>query len=168
VRTIGVQLTWFVVLIALCATIGESQVIVPPSTPYGVPLTLAQAEKATSSAKAEALRNKVAMVVAIVDPSGLLVNLEKMDGAQNGSIEVAIDKARSAALFKRPTKVFMDAVTQGGDGVRFLALRGAVPIEGGIPLIVNGKIIGAIGVSGGAGTQDGDCARSGAESLSMP
>jgi uncharacterized protein GlcG (DUF336 family) len=88
-----------------------------------------------------------------------------MDNTQLGSAEVAIDKARSAALFKRPTKAFQDALAAGGDGLRILGLKGAVPIEGGIPLVMEGKIVGAIGVSGGTSAQDGQCAKAGADTL---
>jgi uncharacterized protein GlcG (DUF336 family) len=99
------------------------------------------------------------MAVAIVDPAGDLVYFERMDGTQLGSVDVAIDKARSAARFKRPTKAFQDTLAQGGDGLRVLSLRGAVPVEGGVPLARNGQIIGAIGVSGGTSAQDGQCAQ---------
>jgi len=106
-----------------------------------------------------------AMAVAIVDPSGNLVYYEKMDNTQIGSANVAIEKARSAALFKRPTKTYQDALAAGGDGMRILRLQGAVPIEGGIPILVEGKIAGAIGVSGGTAAQDGQCAKAGADAL---
>jgi uncharacterized protein GlcG (DUF336 family) len=102
------------------------------------------------------------MAVTVVDPSGELVFFEKMDGTQFGSIEVSIAKARSAALFKRPTKVFEDGLAAGGVGLRALKVPGAMPVEGGIPLIENGKIIGAVGVSGGQPPQDGQCANAAA------
>ena len=95
------------------------------------------------------------MAVAIVDISGDLVYFEKMDDTQAGSVDVSIAKARSAARFKRATKVFQDGVAAGGEGLRILALTGAVPIEGGVPMVVGGKIVGAIGVSGGTSQQDG-------------
>jgi uncharacterized protein GlcG (DUF336 family) len=103
------------------------------------------------------------MAVAIVDTSGNLVYYEKMDNTQLGSANFAIDKARSAVLFKRPTKAFQDALAAGGAGLRVLDVRGAVPVEGGIPLVMDGKIVGAIGVSGGASEQDGQCAKAGAD-----
>jgi uncharacterized protein GlcG (DUF336 family) len=105
------------------------------------------------------------MAVAVVDPGGNLVYYEKMDNTQIGSANVAIDKARSAALFKRPTKALQDALAAGGDGLRILKIQGAVPVEGGIPLVLDGKIVGAIGVSGGASSQDAQCAKAGAEIL---
>src|SRR5579864_3037695 len=129
--------------------------------PYGPPIRLELARKAATAALAEARHHGWTMAAAIVDPAGTLVYFEKMDDTQNGSAAVAIDKARSAALFKRPTKAFQDGLA--GGGVRFLAIRGAVPVEGGLPLVVNGEIVGAIGVSGGASDQDGVCAAAGTD-----
>jgi uncharacterized protein GlcG (DUF336 family) len=105
------------------------------------------------------------MAVAIVDPGGNLVYFEKMDDTQIASATVAIEKARSAALYKRPTKAMQDMLAAGGAGLRVLRLAGAIPVEGGIPLVIEGKIAGAIGVSGGTSDQDGICAQSGANSL---
>ncbi|MFI5104190.1 MAG: heme-binding protein [Terriglobales bacterium] len=130
--------------------------------PYGPPISNENAKKAAAAALAEAVKNKWTMVVAVVDPNGTLVYYEKMDNTQLGSADVAIDKARSAALFKRPTKAFQDALASGGAGLRVMSLRGAVPVEGGIPLIADGKIIGAIGVSGQKSEEDGQCASAGA------
>ena len=101
------------------------------------------------------------MAVAVVDIAGELVYFEKMDDTQNGSVKVAVAKARSAALFKRPTKAFQDTLTATPDGVRILGLEGAVPVEGGVPLVIDGLIVGAIGVSGGTSQQDGVCAKAG-------
>ncbi len=133
--------------------------------PYGPAISLENAKKVAAPALAEAAKNNWAMAVAIVDPSGNLVYYEKMDATQIGSANVAIDKARSAALFKRPTKTYQDALAAGGDGMRVLRLQGAVPIEGGIPILVDGKIAGAIGISGGTSAQDGQCAKAGADAL---
>jgi glc operon protein GlcG len=133
--------------------------------PYGAPISVENAKKAAAPALAEAAKNNWNMAVAIVDPSGNLVYYEKMDNTQLGSANVAIDKARSAALFKRPTKVLQDALAAGGDGLRILRIQGAVPVEGGIPLLMDGKIVGAIGVSGGTSAQDGQCAKAGADAL---
>jgi glc operon protein GlcG len=129
--------------------------------PYGSPITLDLAKKVAAPALAEARTNNWAMAVAVVDPAGDLVYFEKMDATQVGSVTVAVDKARSAARFKRPTKAFQDTLTGGGDGLRVLAIHGAIPVEGGVPIVVDGKIIGAIGVSGGTSAQDGQCARAG-------
>jgi glc operon protein GlcG len=133
-------------------------------TGYGSPITLENARKVAAAALAEAARNEWTMAAAVVDPAGILVCFEKMDDTQLGSAQVAIDKARSAALFKRPTKAFQDVLAAGGEGLRILQLTGVIPVDGGIPLIVQGKIVGAIGVSGGASDQDGQCARA-AEAL---
>lgn len=135
------------------------------TNPYGAPISLAHAKKVAAPALAEALKDNLSIVVAIVDTSGNLVYYEKMDNTLLGSADVAIAKARSAAAFKRPTKEFQDVVATGGTGLRVLALSGAVPLEGGIPLLLEGKIIGAIGVSGATSAQDSQCAQAGAEVL---
>jgi uncharacterized protein GlcG (DUF336 family) len=133
--------------------------------PYGPSITLEEARKAAEPALAEARKNGWTVAVAVVDPSGNLVYYEKMDNTQLGSATVAVDKARSAALFKRPTKAFQDAIASGPDGARVLSLHGATPIEGGIPLVVEGKIVGAIGVSGATSVQDAQCAKAGADTF---
>jgi glc operon protein GlcG len=103
------------------------------------------------------------MAAAIVDTAGDLVYFEKQDGTQAASVNIAVDKARSAARFKRPTKALQDVLAAGGDGLRLLALQGAVPVEGGLPILMDGKIVGAIGLSGGTSQQDGQCAKVGAD-----
>src|SRR5215510_14975219 len=123
--------------------------------PYGPPISVDDARKAAAAALAEARKNNWKMAVAVVDPNGDLVYYEKMDNTQLGSSQVSINKARSAARFKRPTKAFQDGLAAGGAGLRILGLEGAVPVEGGIPLVVGGKIVGAIGASGGTSEQDG-------------
>ena len=109
--------------------------------------------------------HKWTMAIAIVDPSGNLVYYEKMDNTQFASARVAIDKARSAALYKRPTKALQDALATGGTGLLILRLHDAMPVEGGIPLVVDGKIVGAIGVSGDSSEHDNQCATVGAALL---
>jgi len=135
------------------------------SEPYGPSVDLAAAKKTAAAALDEARRNQWQMAVAVVDPSGNLTYFEKMDGTQLGSVAVSIDKARSAALFKRPTKAFQDTLAAGGDGLRVLRLAAAVPIEGGVPLVVGGAIVGAVGVSGGTSAQDGQCAEAAVRAL---
>jgi glc operon protein GlcG len=132
---------------------------------YGSSITIDQAKKAAAAALAEAQANQWDMAVAVVDVAGLLVYFEKMDDTQTGSVVVSQAKARSAALFKRPTKAFQETLAAGGDGLRLLALEGAVPVEGGVPLLVGGKIAGAIGVSGGTSAQDGQCAQAGVKAI---
>jgi glc operon protein GlcG len=132
---------------------------------YGPPIGVENAKKVAAAALAEARKNNWYMAVAVVDPSGTLVYYEKMDNTQTGSASVSIEKARTAALFKRPTKAFQDLVAGGGPGLRILGLPGAIPVEGGIPLMVNDQIVGAIGVSGDSSDHDGICAQAGATSL---
>jgi len=133
--------------------------------PYGLSISVDDARKAAAPALAEAAKNNWKVAVAIVDPAGTLVYYEKMDNTQLGSANVAVDKARSAARFKRPTKAFQDALAAGGEGLRVLGLEGAVPVEGGFPLVMDGKIVGAIGVSGATSAQDAQCSKAGADSL---
>jgi uncharacterized protein GlcG (DUF336 family) len=133
--------------------------------PYGPSITLEAAKKAVEPALAEAVKNHWTIAVAVVDPGGTLVYYEKMDNTQLGSANVAIDKARTAAAFKRPTKAFQDALAAGGEGLRILRLQGVTPVEGGFPLVVDGKIVGAIGASGATSAQDAQCAKAGADSL---
>ena len=146
------------VALTLCSTLAMAQLAIP----YGLSINLEDAKKVAAPALAEAKKNNWTMAVAIVDTAGNLVYFEKMDGTQVASAAIAMDKARSSAQFKRPTKALQDALAAGGDGLRILGLPGAVPVEGGIPLVVQGKIVGAIGVSGGASAQDAQCAAAGA------
>ena len=150
----------FVAALLLCAASADAQTM-----SYGTPITADTAKKIAAPAIAEARKNNWAMAIAIVDIAGELVYFEKMDDTQIGSVDVAISKARSAARFKRPTKAFQDALAAGGEGLRILALDGAVPVEGGIPIVVGGKIVGAIGASGGTSQQDGVVAAAGLASL---
>jgi len=153
----------FVAVLALAASLTYAQTA--PAPAYGTSLNVESAKKVAAAAVAEARKNSFTMAIAIVDTAGNLVYFEKMDATQTGSVAVAIDKARSAALFKRPTKALQDALAAGGEGLRVLALQGAVPVEGGLPLVLDGKFIGAIGVSGGTSPQDGQCAKAGADAV---
>jgi len=126
-------------------------------------LTLADSKMVAAAAEAEATRNGWNVVIAILDDGGNLFYLQRMDGTQVGSIQVAIEKGRTAALFKRPSKAIEDTVVAGRTVM--LSLPGAIPIEGGVPLIHRGEIVGAIGVSGVQSSQDGLVARVGAEAL---
>src|SRR2546421_497962 len=120
----------------------------PPPPAYGTPISLEQAKKVMAGAEAEAKKNSWNVAIAIHDSGGNLVMLQRLDGTQFGSTEVAKDKAYSAVAFRRPTKAFQDAIEQGGSNLRPLKLSGASPLEGGIPIVVDGKLIGSIGVSG--------------------
>lgn len=137
----------------------------PPPPPYGTPITLEQAKKVMAGAEAEAKKNSWNVVMVVLDSGGNLVMLQRMDGAQFGSIEVAREKAYSAVAFRRPTKVFDDALAQGGANLRILRLPGGSPLEGGIPIVVDGKLIGAVGVSGVLSSQDAQIGRAGIDSL---
>ena len=132
---------------------------------YGPSINLEQARKVIVAAQAEARKNSWTVAVAVLDTAGNLVAFDKMDDTQTGSILVAQDKGRSAALYRRPSKVFEDIVAGGGAGVRYLNLRDVSAIEGGVPITVGGKIIGAIGVSGVTSVQDGMVAKAGADAL---
>ena len=136
--------------------------------PYGAPVSLETAKKVAAAALAEAAKNNWTVAVAVVDPGGNLVYYEKMDNTQLGSAKVSVDKARSAALFKRPTKAFQDALAGGGNGLRVLGIEGAVPLDGGVLLVADGKIIGAIGVSGDTSEHDAQCANAAAIAMQKP
>lgn len=137
----------------------------PPPLSYGLPISLEQAKKVMAGAEAEARKNNWNVVIAILDPGGNLVMLQRMDGVQFGSIEVAREKAYSAVAFRRPTKVFQDLVGQGGPNLRLLRLSGASVLEGGIPIVADGKVIGGIGVSGVTSEQDAQIALAGIEAM---
>jgi uncharacterized protein GlcG (DUF336 family) len=134
-------------------------------TMYGTSIGAEQAKTIAAAAIAEARKNQWTMAIAIVDISGDLVYFERMDHTQVGSVDVAVAKARAAARFKRPTKAFQDALAAGGEGWRILSLDGAVAVEGGLPLMSGGKIVGAIGASGGTSQQDGVTAAAGTATL---
>ena len=148
--------------ILFCAATVKAQQM---PNPYGAPISLENAKKSAAAGIAEARKNNWAMAVAIVDPSGTLVYYEKIDNTQTASAQLAINKARSSAIYKRPTKALQDALAKGGDGLRILGLEGAVPVEGGVPIVMDGKIVGAIGMSGGTSAQDAQCAQVGADAL---
>ncbi len=131
--------------------------------PYGPAISLEVAKKAAAAAAAEALKNKWRMAIAITDPAGQLVYFEKIDGTQTASIWIAIAKSRSAAIYKRPTKAFQDAVAGGNPSS--LGMKGAIPSEGGLPILMDGKIVGGIGASGGTSQQDGIAAKAGADAV---
>ncbi len=131
--------------------------------PYGAPIGVEAARKVAAAAVTEARKNGWKVAVAVVEPTGVLVYYEKMDDTQYGSADVAIDKARSSARFRRPTKLFEDPVNSGKPNL--LGLPGAIPLEGGLPIVVEGRVIGSVGVSGGTSAQDGVCAKAAAASI---
>jgi len=151
--------------LALVVGVAVAQTPPPPPPTYGAPITLEQAKKVMAGAEAEAKKNNLSAAIIILDSGGNMVMMQRMDGAQLGSVDVARDKAYSAVAFRRPTKAFEDAVSQGGANLRLLRLTGANPIEGGLPIAADGKIIGSIGVSGGTAPQDGQIAKAGIDNL---
>jgi glc operon protein GlcG len=127
--------------------------------PYGAPIGVELARRLAVAAISECRKSNLTVAAAIVDGGGTLVYFERIDGTQNGSSEVAIAKAKTAAAYKRPSKAFEEALASGRPGM--LNLPGVMPLDGGFPLISDGKIIGAIGVSGATSQQDGVCAQAG-------
>jgi uncharacterized protein GlcG (DUF336 family) len=164
-----------IVLLSLLAALsfgGEARAQAPPPAapsaapppPYGAPIGVADAKKAAAAAIAEVAKvGSAPDAIAVVDHGGFLIYFERMDNTQLGSVEIAIEKARSAALFRRPSKVFEDALASGRTAI--LALHGAVPLDGGVPIISAGKLVGAIGASGGTTQQDGQVAKAGADAI---
>ena len=138
--------------------------VAPPTTPYGAPISLGDAKNAMAAAEAEAAKNGWGVAIAIVDSGANLVMLQRLDNAQLSSGRIAEKKARTAAEFRRPTKVFEDAVAGGGIGLRVLSF-GASVAEGGVPIVAGGKVIGAIGVSGAQSHQDAQVAQAGADAV---
>jgi glc operon protein GlcG len=156
---------------ALCVTLTMSTVAIaqqppPPAPDYGPPITLEQAQKVVNAALAEAKKGAYPMAITVVGPSGDLVYFVRMDGTQYASLAISEHKARVAATYKRPTKILEDRVAAGGIGVTVLTLDGVIASTGGIPLMSNGKIIGAIGASGSPnGAIDSVSAQAGADAL---
>ena len=150
-------------LFALCLALPARAQTTPP--PYGPPIGIENARKIMTAAEAEAAKNNWAVVIAIIDSGGHIVMLHRRDDVQLSSIEIAQGKAMTALKFKRPSKVLDDAIAGGGGGLRFLALKDIVPLEGGLPIVSDGKIIGAIGVSGVLSSQDAQIGRAGIDAL---
>jgi uncharacterized protein GlcG (DUF336 family) len=155
------RLTIILGVLCLCAVPRSAHAQLPNG--YGTGIGVETARKVAAAAIAEGKKNGWTVAAAIVDTAGDLVFFERMDGTQAGSTVVSQDKARTAARFKRPTKAFDDALAGGRQAI--LGLPGVTPIEGGIPLVIEGKIVGAIGVSGATSQQDGMCAQAGADTL---
>jgi len=125
-------------------------------------MSLDAAKKAMAASEAEAKKNNRPVAIAILDTTGSLVMLQKLDSTQTGSVDIAIGKARTALDFRRPTKALQDVVAGGGAGLRLLSARNMLALEGGVPVVVDGKIVGAIGVSGVNSDQDAQVAMAGA------
>lgn len=151
-------------LLAPQSASSQQQVAAASAAPphYGTPIGHDAAMKAIAAAEAEAKKNNWLMIIAVVDSGSRLVAFSRMDNAQLGSIDIAMGKAMTANNLRRPTKDLQDLVGQGGPNLRLLAAPGVTPLEGGVPIIADGKVIGAIGVSGAASNQDAQCAMAGA------
>lgn len=132
---------------------------------YGAPITLAQATQVAAAAEAEAAAQGWRMAIAIVDSGGHLVLFHKMDQTQLGSVPIAQRKAETAVAFRKPTLAFEQTLSEGGANLRLLAADNILPIEGGLPLMADGLIIGGIGISGGASADDGRVAQAGAAAI---
>ena len=133
--------------------------------PYGPGISMETAKQALAAAEAEARKNGWTVAIAIVDSSGKLAAFSKMDNVQHASVDFAIAKAVTANNFKRPTKALQDRIAEGGVNLRLLGQPGIAPLEGGVPIIADGKIIGAIGVSGVMSNQDAEIAMAGAAAV---
>ncbi len=157
----------------LCASVARAQAPAPAAVPeampfdipYGVPITLETAQKAIGAAEAEAKKHNWKMAIAVVDPAGQLIGHATMDGTQYGSIAFAQAKARTAAAFRRPSKAFADSINGGSPASLTVLIPGGAASEGGFPIVVDGKLIGAIGASGGIATQDGVTAKAGLDAV---
>ena len=130
---------------------------------YGPAVTLDQARRLAAGAVAEANKNNWRVAISIVDTHGFLKYFEMMDDTQTASANISVEKARTAAMFRRPTKMMEDMITGGRTAA--LGLKGALPIEGGLPIIANGKVIGGIGISGLTSAQDGQVAQAALDSF---
>lgn len=137
----------------------------PPPPAYGIGISLEAAKAAMAAAEAEAKKNNWPVAIAIVDSSAKLVMFSKLDNTQHGSVDIAIGKATTAVNLRRPTKALQDGIAQGGVNLRLLAVPGVMPLEGGVPIVADGKIIGGIGVSGVPSSQDAEVAMAGLKAL---
>jgi uncharacterized protein GlcG (DUF336 family) len=136
------------------------------TNPYGGPITTEVAKKAATTALAEARKNGWTVYATVVDTGGIVVYVERIDGVQYASAETSFEKARTAVMYKRATKLIEDRITAGQN--QYLRLPGATPIQGGVPILVEGKVVGAIGVSGATSAQDHQCAQAGVDAVSPP
>jgi glc operon protein GlcG len=148
--------------IFLAATLAQAQQTTA-NLPYGPAITFETAKKVMAAAEAEAEKNKWTVVITIIDSGGNMVMMHRLDNAQLSALGAAEGKARTALTYKRPSKDLQDAVAAGGAGLRLAALPGVTPLEGGLPLVKDGKIIGAIGVSGVLSAYNTQIARAGVD-----
>ncbi len=164
-KTIAQQVFMIAALTASIAATSTGAIAQTAPAPYGAPITIEQAKKAMVAAEAEARKNNWAVVISIVDNGGHLVALQRLD-AQTASVDIATGKATTAVAFRRPSKALEDGLAAGGAGLRILSVKSATALQGGVPIVVDGKIIGGIGVSGVMASQDEVVAIAGAAAVS--
>jgi glc operon protein GlcG len=152
-----------VVLIGLATALVPSIALSQERPPYGAEINVAAAKKIAAAAIAECQKNNWRVAVAVVDNHGLLVYFEKMDDTQTASSQIAVDKAKTASMYRRPTRAFVDAIAKTGPAV--MTLPGVVASPGGLPIMTGGKVMGGIGISGVTGDQDEQCAKAGLAAL---
>jgi len=160
-------LTFLVIALSLMVGVAVAQQPATPAPPppmYGMPISLEQAKKVMAGAEAEAKKNNWPVAIVILDSGGQMVMMQRLDNTQWGSVDIAKEKARTAVALRRPTKVLQDGIAQGGVNLRFLSTGFSV-LEGGIPIVQDGKIIGSIGVSGVTSAQDAQTAQAGQDAL---
>jgi len=153
--------------VAAGAALAQQPAMPPPAPmpPYGPPITLDQAKRVMAAAELEAAKNSWQVAITILDSGGNLVMFHKGDNAQLSAITTSEGKARTALEFKMPSKALDDAIAAGGAGMRLLALKNITPLQGGVLVLIDGKILGAIGVSGALSAQDDQIANAGVAAL---
>jgi glc operon protein GlcG len=154
----------FLIALSLPVPAGAQQPA-SPAPPYGPPIAFEAAKKLMAAAEAEAVRHNWPVVVTIVDSGGNMVMMQRLDHAQLSAIELSAGKALTAVKFKRPTKALEDAIAGGGAGLRLTALSGVTPIEGGFPILLDGRVVGAIGIAGVLAPQHDQVARAALDAL---
>lgn len=159
VRTIALN-----AVAGMCLSAASTLAMAQTPPAYGAPIGIEEAKKMMVAAEAEARKNSWQVVIAIVDTGGHQVMLQRLD-AQNASVDIAIGKARTSVNFRRPSKALEDGLAAGGTALRILAVPGVTPLQGGLPIVVGGKIIGGIGVSGVMASQDEMVAKAGLDAL---
>lgn len=152
-------------LLAAAAFVLSAGALAQAPAPYGAPISIEQAKKAMAAAEAEARKNNWPVAIVIVDSGGNMVMMQKLDNTQHASVGIAEGKAKTAVNFRRPTKALEDVIAGGGGGLRLLAVDGITPLEGGIPIVIDGRIIGGVGVSGVTSQQDAQVAQAGINAL---
>lgn len=152
-------------LFAVLALMLSASVFAQAPTPYGAAINIDQAKKAMAAAEAEARKNNWPVAIVIVDSGGNMVMMQKLDNTQHASVGIAEGKAKTAVNFRRPTKALEDVIAGGGGGLRLLAVDGITPLEGGMPIVIDGRIIGGIGVSGVTSQQDAQVGQAGINAL---